>query len=170
MLQERAVAGATGLKFGDGALAARIAGLVFLCLVAGGRIEAAKVFDRDGWFIWVWASEGLIEINEVWLFVVEFGDEVAHLKPPIAEMGVRGHIVAKEAQEALQRVSDDGRAQMADVHRLSDIGAAKVDERHLRIWRRRSAAFVVLKNVCRQRRQRRIGRADVDKAGSGDNG
>ena len=52
---------------------------------------------------------------------------MAHLKAPVTEVGVAGHIIAKEAEQAAERVADHGSAQVADMHGLGDIRSAKVD-------------------------------------------
>ena len=44
------------------------------------------------------------------------------LRAPIADVVITNHPVANEAERAVERVADDGRADMADVHRLGHIG------------------------------------------------
>ena len=68
-----------------------------------------------------------VEIRQAGLFQLHLVDELAHLQAPVAEVDVAGDGVAHEAEQALQAVADDGRAQVADVHFLGDVPAAEID-------------------------------------------
>ncbi len=58
---------------------------------------------------------------------------MTHLQTPIAHMDIANHAMALGAQNTFDRFAQDGRAQMSDMHRLGDIGAAVIDNN--RLWR-----------------------------------
>jgi hypothetical protein len=53
--------------------------------------------------------------------VVEVLDQHAELGAPVAEVVLADHVGAEEAQHADQAVTDDGRAQVTDVHLFGDV-------------------------------------------------
>ena len=55
-------------------------------------------------------------------------DEDAELRPPVAEVVVGDDRVAEREEEAFDRVADDGRADVADVHLLGRVGRGVVDD------------------------------------------
>ncbi len=55
-------------------------------------------------------------------------DEQAELRAPVAEVIVADHVVADRAQEPTDRVADDRRAEVSDVHLLGDVRARVVDD------------------------------------------
>ena len=98
MSQQGAITWSPGLEFGHGLLAALIARRIRLGLVAGRRVEACEVFDRDGWLFRIRALIDGVEIDQIGLLVIEFCHEVAHLEPPVAEMGVACYLVAEKTE------------------------------------------------------------------------
>ena len=55
-------------------------------------------------------------------------DQDAELRAPVAEMVVRDHPVSKESVHPVERIADDRRADMPDVHGLGHVGAGVVDD------------------------------------------
>ena len=49
------------------------------------------------------------------------------LRAPIADMIVADDVVAEEGGDARERVAEHGAADVADVHRLGDVGRAEID-------------------------------------------
>ena len=49
-------------------------------------------------------------------------EQFTELSAPVADMIITDHILAKQAQGALKRIADAGGADVADMHRLGDIG------------------------------------------------
>ena len=70
-------------------------------------------------------------------------EQDAELRAPVAEVVVGDDRVAQEAQQPRQGVADDRAAQMADVHRLGDVGRAVIDDEGPRRRRRRDAEPLV---------------------------
>ena len=58
----------------------------------------------------------------------EVRDQKPHLEAPVAEMRIAPHAVAAEAEQPLDALADDRRAQMAHMHRLGDVGTAVIDD------------------------------------------
>ena len=114
------------------------------------------------------AGEVRVEIRQVGLVAFEFGDELAHLQAPIAEMHVADHLVADEAEHARERVADDERAQMAGMHGLGDVRAAEVDDDGLRVLAQRHAAARVVAQLVDVGGERLVGQRQVDEAGACD--
>lgn len=170
MFQQRAIAGAAGLQLGDSLLAALEARRIFLRFRARGRVHTGKVVDGDGRFFRVRTGIGGIEIDQAGLFVVEFGDEVAHLQAPVAEVRVAGHMVAEEAQQAAERVADHGRAKVTDMHGLGDVRAAEVDDGDLRVARALGAGHGLAAHGLGTGGEGNVGDADIDETGSCDFG
>ena len=82
-------------------------------------------------------------------------------------MNIRGHLIAKKAQDTLQRVANNGCAQMTNMHRLGNIGAAKIKDQVLRIFDRSSfCARGICTNALCSLCQGRIADADIQKAGA----
>ena len=60
-------------------------------------------------------------------------EDLAELRAPVAEMVVGDDLVSGEPRDAGQRVAEDGAADVADMHRLGDVGRAEVDDDALRV-------------------------------------
>ena len=60
-------------------------------------------------------------------------EEHAELRAPIADVVVAHDRVAEEGGDAGEGVAEDGGADVADVHRLGDVGGAEVDDDRLRL-------------------------------------
>ena len=58
-------------------------------------------------------------------------DQHSKRRPPVADVVLRDHLVAAEAQQPHQAVADDRRAQVAHVHLLGHVGRAVVDDNAL---------------------------------------
>ena len=72
---------------------------------------------------------GGVEIDRRDAAQFHFGDQLAHLQAPIAQMHVADHMPAIGAVKPLQAIADDGGAQMPHMHGLGDIGPAEIDDR-----------------------------------------
>jgi hypothetical protein len=55
------------------------------------------------------------------------------LRAPIADVVVADDAVPEQAQNALERIADAGRADMADMHRLGDIGRTEINDNGARL-------------------------------------
>ena len=120
-----------------GALLERVVGVE---LRAGGAVEAVEV--ADGQLV---RRLGLADVEQVL-------DEHAERAAPVADVVLADHSLAGERQQAAQRVADDRRAQVADVHLLGDVGCGVVDD--VRPLARRAGA----RRGGRRSRQRRAAR------------
>ena len=82
-------------------------------------------------------------------------------------MHVADHPPAIGAIKPLQAVADDGGAQMTDMHRLGDVGAAEIDHHRLAVagCGRKARA---LRQHGGARVQRLVGQIEIEKAGTGD--
>ncbi len=168
MLPQGAVAGSAALQF-CGRLAGAVAESgVFLGLGGSLWIQAFEVFQRDGGF----GGEGAIALGHEGVgkaLVAAGGDQQAHLEAPVAEVSVADHFVATEAEDALQAFTDDGRAQVADMHWFGDVRAAVVDHNLAGVGHACGTGLVgVGGNLARTLRQGRIGQLHIDEAGTGD--
>ncbi len=77
----------------------------------------------------------LLQIGDGEVFPLRVGQEVAvsldqdaELRTPVTQMIVRDHAVSEGAVDPVQRVSDDGRTDVSDVHLLRRVGAGVVDD------------------------------------------
>ncbi len=129
----------------------------------GGWIERLQILKRQ-------PAEPRREtrlIGEAAQFVLKRYDHQAHLKAPIAEMGVAPDFVAAKAEDALQAFADDRGAQMPHMHALGDIGPAIINEHTPRLRDNLGAGARIGRNFLRARRQRRIGDREIEKSGAG---
>ena len=55
-------------------------------------------------------------------------DQHSELSSPVTDVIDAEHIEAEEFHESTNGISDNGGAQMSDVHFLRDVGGGKVDE------------------------------------------
>ena len=51
----------------------------------------------------------------------------AHLQPPIAEMNISGHIIAKKAKQTNERIANHSRSNVPDMHGLGDVWTTKIN-------------------------------------------
>jgi hypothetical protein len=109
-----------------------------------------------------------VEIDRRELAVLDLGDQLAHLQAPIAQMHVAEDRPAIGAEQPLQAVADDGRAQMADMHGLGDIGAAEIQHRGLAVSGFGRAETNLLRDRADARGQYSIRHVEIDEAGTGD--
>jgi hypothetical protein len=96
--------------------------------------------------------------------MTDFRDQLPHLKAPVAEMDVTDHIPLIGAEEPLQTIADDGRAQMTDMHGFGDIRSAEIDEESLAPARFRRTEPHVLRERNATLRQRRVAQIEIDEA------
>ena len=85
----------------------------------------------------------------------------AELRAPVADVIVADHVVAGELQHPAQRVADHRRADMADVHRLGDVGGREVDHEGSRPGDRgdaqpRIARAAVSRSMSQESRMRKL--------------
>jgi hypothetical protein len=62
-------------------------------------------------------------------------NQFAELCAPIANMIVSNHLVPKQPENAVERVTENGRADMAHVHGLGDVRRAEIDDDGARLRR-----------------------------------
>ena len=55
-------------------------------------------------------------------------EQLAELRAPVADVIVRDDVMTEQTQHALERITDAGGADVADVHRLRDVRRAEVDD------------------------------------------
>ena len=91
----------------------------------------------------------------------------AELRAPIAEMVVADDMVAAKSQQSAQRVADHRGTDMADMHRLGDVGRREVDD--ILTWRGRAGDPE--KRIGERRdqrlRQQVVSQPEVDEAWTG---
>ncbi len=73
-------------------------------------------------------------------------DDHPELRAPVADVVVADHAVAEELQHAVEGVADHGRADVADVHRLGDVGRRSSRPRYVR-----GVAAVAARRAARRR-------------------
>jgi len=61
--------------------------------------------------------------------------QLAELRAPVADVIVRHHTMTEQAQGAGETVTENGRADMADVHRLGHVRRAEIHDHHARLRR-----------------------------------
>ncbi len=165
---QSAIAAAALLQLARRLLGAVAEGFVGLALVRRHRIETLEIFQRDGCCRWIGAGEGFIEIRQAGLFIADGNDQKAHLIAPVAEVRVTDDLVTQEAQDALQAFTDHRGAQMADVHRLGDVGPAEIDDDLAFGGNERGAQAWVGGDRIGARAERRIGQDEVEETRTGD--
>jgi hypothetical protein len=111
-----------GLKFHDAGPGAVGEVRVGVEHFAGGPVERVQGGDCTG------AGGKLVVVpGRIGVFI-EVLDEHAELGAPVAEVVLPDHVCAEEAEDAGQRVADDRRAQMPDVHFLGHVRRGVVDD------------------------------------------
>jgi hypothetical protein len=73
-------------------------------------------------------------------------DQHAERRAPVADVALADHLVARELEHARERVADDRRAQMADVHLLRDVRRGVIDDDAILDGRERHAEALVAGN------------------------
>ena len=95
-------------------------------------------------------------------------EQFAELRSPIADVIVRDDAMAQQTQNARQRIPQNGRANVADVHRLGDIGRTEVNNNATRpvgfLEEQRAAPGGVCASACRHGGRLE---AEIQEAGSG---
>ena len=59
--------------------------------------------------------------------------QFAELRPPVANMIVRNDMMAQQPENPRQRVPQNGRANMPDVHRLGHVGRTEINDHATRL-------------------------------------
>ncbi len=70
-------------------------------------------------------------------------DQHAERRPPVADVVGPQHVLPEEAVEAGERVANDGRAEVTDVHLLGHVGGRVIDDDRPGLGPRRDAEAVV---------------------------
>ena len=95
-------------------------------------------------------------------------DDHAELGSPVADVVVADDVVAEGAEDAAEGVADDGAAEVADVHRLGDVGTREVDNVPARRCRRFDAQFLIKGGRVDGGFQPVGAEAEIDEPGTGD--
>ena len=119
-------------------------------LHAGLFVEAVEIAERQ-----VFCGLFFSQIDEVF-------DEHAERCAPVADVVLPDHVVAEELHHPHQRVADHGRAQVADVHLLGNVGCRIVDDDVPDRRRRRHTQPIIHCNVRELRGEKRRREGHVD--------
>ena len=95
-------------------------------------------------------------------------DDHPELRAPVADVIVADDVVAEELGDARERVAEDGRADVADVHRLGDVGRAEVDDDRAWVRGARDAEALIGEERGDALRDRVGAQGEIDEAGAGD--
>ena len=126
----------------------------------GDRIDLLQVLERHRALARIGPALRRIEIGQIRLAVRDLGDDLAHGQAPVAEMHVAERAVADEQEQPPQRIADDRRPEMADMHRLGDVGSAIVEDHGLRRLRL-DAEPLVFRQAIEVRGEEFIGQREV---------
>jgi hypothetical protein len=107
-----------------------------------------------------------VPIDEVLVAI----DDHSELGTPVANVVITDDAVAEEAERTGQRVADDGRADVADVHRLGDVGRGIIDDDRAGIFNGRDAEALVVDGLIELVSEPVIAEAEINEAGAGDFG
>ena len=117
LLPERAVLGVAGVELGGlgarGVLDGRVAGLD---PVLGQAVEPGQLGHRVG------------RVGRLVAGVLPAPEDHAELRAPVAQVVVADDRVPERREDPGQALADDRRADVADVHRLGDVGRGVVDD------------------------------------------
>ena len=94
--------------------------------------------------------------------------KLAELRAPVADVVVADDAVAEQAQRALQRVADAGGADVADVHRLGDVGRAEINDHDFRRDRFGEKQMFAARGGCERLLEQHRLEPEVQEAGAGD--
>ena len=141
---------------------------VVLAPLDNNRIHLGQIVERDRRLVGVRAGEGRVEVGKVGLAAFQFDDQLADRHTPVTHVNVADNLVACNAEEPLEALTNDRGAEMPYMHRLRHVRTAVVDD-HLAPGVRYgdSAALVVLHHL-RVASEVLVGDDDVDEAGTGD--
>src|SRR5258706_6961238 len=109
-----------------------------------------------------------IEIDGRYGAAADLGDQLAHLQTPVAQVHVARDFPTIGAVQALEAIADNGRAQMAHMHCLGDVGPAEIYDEHLARAGARRTEAPVLRELRNTLVQRGIGYVDIDESRSRD--
>jgi hypothetical protein len=114
-----------GGSLGDRLLQTRSLGslIVIIDQIVDQAVESREFRDR------LFGVRGFVD--EVFVAV----DHHAELSAPVAQMIIADHGVAAKSQESAEGVADDGRANVAHMHGLGDIGRREIDDIGARLSR-----------------------------------
>ena len=91
-------------------------------------------------------------------------DEHAELRPPIPHMVLADYAMIERFQRASQGVTDDGAAQVTDVHLLGHVGTGVIDDHSLGCGRRSQPDARVGHGLCGASDQEVISQRQVDES------
>ena len=94
-------------------------------------------------------------------------DQHAELGTPVAEVIVRDDPVAHQPQDAGQRVAQDRRADMADVHGFGDVGRTEIHDHRARLGGLLEERVLAPRRRLQSLRQRGRFEAEIQEAGAG---
>ncbi len=95
-------------------------------------------------------------------------DQHAERRAPVADVVLRHDVVPRERKQARERVADDRRAQMADMHLLRDVRRRVVDDDALLVGGERHAETVVACDAQQRALEERGLEREIDETGPGD--
>ena len=121
----------------------------------GRLVEGVRVGDEETGLV-----RALADVEQVL-------DEHAERRAPVTDVVLPDDVVPEVLEGASDRVADDGRAQVPDVHLLGDVGRGVVDRDVLRRLERDTDALVGL-DVLQQPGDPGVGEGEVDEAGAAD--
>ncbi len=158
------IAGVEAGGFEPAGLADGVIAAVFVLVVVPFFAEQAAHMDIQAGQLPDRVRRISLGVNEMLVAV----DENAELRAPVAQVVIGDDGMPQEAQQAGQSVSQDGAAEMADVQRLGDIGAAVVDDVTAGRADRCDAQPLIRSHRCQGFGQETIAVAQIDEARSGD--
>src|SRR5262249_53876293 len=88
------------------------------------------------------------------------------LGAPVADVIVANHVVAQKCRDASQRIAQDGAPDMADVHRLGNVGRTKINYDAPRVSNAGNAQTVISQELGSLQRDGFRFEAEVDKSGA----
>ncbi len=124
-------------------------------LDAGSLVEGVRVGDEQTGLV-----RALPDVEQVL-------DEHAERRAPVADVVLADDVVPQVLESASDRVADDGRAQVPDVHLLGDVGRGVVDGDVLRRLERDASALVGL-DLLQQPGDPGVGEGEVDEPRAAD--
>ena len=166
VLPQGAIAGTTLLEFVGGLTGFFLISGVLLGDLGGEGVDLFQVGDGEGGFLRVAVGDVGVKIGQVGLAAFQLHDDEADLQAPVPQMGVADDVVTHEPGDALDCLTDDGRAQVAYVQGLCHVGAAVVHHDGQGVLRLLHAAVRVLFQLIEQLAQKVRVQIQVDKAGA----
>ena len=95
---------------------------------AGLWIQFFQIGDTHRWRVRIGSGCSRIEIRKVRPAAPKALDNESHLQAPVAQVHVADHLVADEAADPHDALSDDRGAEVADVERFGHVGTTVIDD------------------------------------------